>query len=364
MKTITLVSMYYPPDKNGMAVYAQKLYRFLVSHNWEVKLITRRAFAREKAKIFQVNTPSIKLNEWKKKQIARDPRTYSLKFSRGVYNLLTPREKIVHYLTCWDDYLLLYSAIARGLVGKARLIVTIGGGGERCPETLVSYRVRILNKADLITVFSKQIKENLIEIGIPSKKIIFTPPAVDLKKFSFRKARKRKILRVLYLGRIDKRKGIFDFLKVAELLKSERFEFCLVGEGLDKTQLKKKIETLKLKNINVLKGIEHKDAPRVFQQSDIFLHPTYDDEFPVSLLEALACGLPCVSTPIGEIPNIIKNNENGFLVSPGDIKAIKRGLLVLKNFKTRSEFGMKGRKISEVYSEDKILPRLLKMYRL
>lgn len=364
VKQLTLVSMYYPPDKNGMAIYAQKLHQFLLGHGWQAKLITRKRPRKIKDQnIYQVNIPSVNLANWKDSQIAHDPRTYSLKFSKGVYNLLTGKERIVHYLACWDDHLLLYSAIARGLAGKARLIITIGGGGERPPRELTSYRAQILNQAELVTVFSKQIKKRLIKIGIPPAKIIFIPPVVNLRNFSYRRPVKREILRVLYLGRIDKRKGVFDIVKVAELLRNEPFKFCLVGEGLDKSRLKEKIKALKLKNIEVLAGINHEDVPQVLHSSDIFLHPTYDDEFPVSLLEALACGLPCVSTPIGEISTIIKNKKSGFLISPGDIRGMGEALLALKNFKTRSNFSKKGRKISEDYSEEKILPKFLKIYK-
>jgi len=355
--------MYYPPDKNGMAVYAHKIHHHLLEVGWSVRVIVRRRPGRRGSRYIQeVNVPSVILGEWADGELGQDFRTYSLKFSKGVYELLTPGEQIIHYLACWDDHILVYSALARGLNGKAKILLTIGGGGQRPPGELSSFRAKVLNKIDVITVFSHNIQANLIEAGVSNNKVVFIPPSVDLDKFPFREDRKHKVLRIIYVGRIDRMKGIFDILKVAKFLRHEPLEFYLIGEGPDKGLVKKKIYTNKCTNISLLPSVNHEDVPRILRDADIFLHPTYDDEFPSSLLEALASGLPCISTPVGEIPEIIKNDINGFLVSPGNIKGISNAILALQDFQKRTAFSRAARRIAEKYSDDIIIPKLLRIY--
>lgn len=364
MREITLASMYFPPDKNGMATYAENLYKFLNSKGWKIRLITNKRAGKEKsANCYQVDVPKVKLDEWKASPVLKDPRLYSLKFSKGVFDVLTGKERIVHYLACLDDYILLYSALAKKIKENGGLvIISIGGGGAEAPKELEPLRAEMLNQADLTTVFSYQLKKALIKSGVAPSKILFSPPPVDLNKFGFKVPTGKEVLNVLYAGRIDRKKGIFDILKIAKELKNRPFKFLIIGEGQDKGALKKELESTKLTNVSVLRAVNHKQMPKIYRRSDILLLPTHQDEFPAVILEAFATGLSCVATSVGEIPNVITDGKNGYLFSPGDVKGAIKSLLLLTDVRKRKEFAEKNKKLVKEYSTEKVFGRLINIY--
>lgn len=66
----------------------------------------------------------------------------------------------------------------------------------------------------------------------------------------------------------------------------------------------------------------------LFQSAMIYILPSYGENLPFSLLEAMALGLPVVTTPVGAIPEIVKDGQNGFLVEPGDVRALASSVIV------------------------------------
>ena len=352
-RKILLVSMYSSPDKNGMAVYADKLFKIWKELRFKPLMVTRFLPQRKKKDdIVSVKVPSVKLDDYASLIAKSDPRTYSLKFFQKAAEYVSIETALVHCLVCWDDYLAVWPYF-KNEQRKFKIILTIGGGGMRGPENINSLRKEILNQLDAITFLSHRAGQLIDNLGIDKPKKYYTPPSVNLKTFTFKKISGRsRNLTVLYLGRIDKHKGVFDILKIAKNCRG--FNFNIIGEGRDKSKLKHQLKMKKINNIRVLEGINHNKVRDEFANADIFLHPTYDDEFPVSLLEAMAAGLPIVSTPIGDIPFIVKPNENGFLCSPGNLPCFLRAMNKLQFLETRQQFSKKGRKIAACYSEKRM----------
>jgi len=95
--------------------------------------------------------------------------------------------------------------------------------------------------------------------------------------------------------------------------------------SLERTR--KRIEDLRLSHyITIIPGIEKSRIPQTLDQADIFLNTTNIDNAPVTVYEALACGLCVVSTDVGGIPDILTNRKNALLVSRGDIGAMTRAI--------------------------------------
>ena len=100
------------------------------------------------------------------------------------------------------------------------------------------------------------------------------------------------------------------------------------------------------------------------RSSDIFVLPTFSEGLPISLLEAMAAGLPIISTPVGAIPEVIDEGKNGFLIQPGDYEALAEKIVILaKDHKARQEMGKNNLvKIMEQYDQSIIIRKLSNVY--
>lgn len=136
---------------------------------------------------------------------------------------------------------------------------------------------------------------------------------------------------LLFLGWITKSKGVFDIVEiigdVAEHYPDVRFVFA---GNKEVGGLRELIQARKLqKNTEVLDWVETEEKLRLLLNSRIILLPTYTEGIPNVLLEAMASGLPAITTPVGGIPSIFEESVNGYYVSPGDKDQLRETVLKL-----------------------------------
>jgi len=157
------------------------------------------------------------------------------------------------------------------------------------------------------------------------------------------------IVELLFLSNLIESKGIFVLLEACKLLLLKKLCFhCTIVGGIgdiSKEDFLSKLESLKLNNfVNYVGEKFGKEKENVFNNSDIFIHPTLNDCFPLVLLEAMQYSLPIVSTFEGGIPDIVEKDITGFLVFQNDVEqlALKLGILIL-NPELRKNMGKAGR---------------------
>ncbi|MDT0540975.1 glycosyltransferase [Croceitalea sp. P059] len=123
----------------------------------------------------------------------------------------------------------------------------------------------------------------------------------------------------------EQRKGLQDFVKLNDLLK-DRFKIMLVG--LDKKQ----INSLPANIIGIERTESQEELAQIYSRADVFFNPTYEDNFPTTNLEAMACGTPVITYDTGGSPESI-TDETGFIITKGDLRLAleKIELLVNKN---------------------------------
>ena len=129
---------------------------------------------------------------------------------------------------------------------------------------------------------------------------------------------------VLTLGELGARKGTYDILdSIPEILdRCPDLEFWLGGDG-DVERVKAIVATKRWKDQVRILGWVGTDAKRqLLEKAFLFLLPSHDEGLPVALLEAMAYGVPVVTTPVGGIPELIMNERDGVLVKPGAISEI------------------------------------------
>ena len=129
------------------------------------------------------------------------------------------------------------------------------------------------------------------------------------------------------VGRLDPVKGHSTFITAATLLADERKDvrFVCVGEGPQtyRIQLERLSQELGLTECLIWAGAR-KDMPAVYNALDIVCSPSYSEAFPNIVAEAMACGVPCVVTDVGDTAKIV--GDEGIMVSPGDPHMLAKGL--------------------------------------
>ena len=148
---------------------------------------------------------------------------------------------------------------------------------------------------------------------------------------------------VLNVGRLEKEKGTYVILEIAEILKDINFE--IVGDGSERNQVEKIIEEKKLSNVKLNGYIPYEKMNECYYSADVFLLPSFTEGIPITMLEAMSTELPVIVSDVGDISEILGDENGGFVVKPGDVSEIVSKIKSLKNNRAlRLSIGEKGRK--------------------
>ncbi|WP_101689932.1 glycosyltransferase family 4 protein [Dysgonomonas massiliensis] len=251
---------------------------------------------------------------------------------------------------------------------KRRLIYHIHGSEFKdfCGKyNFFNWISKSLGSADIIIVLSKSWEKFFKEdLKITSEVVILNNIVNKAKQFEKQEA--VFPLKLLFLGLIGKRKGVFDLLQVVsdnkELLR-EKVNIFIGGNGLTE-ELKSFIYKNGIDDIVFYEGwVQGEHKARLLEMSDIYILPSYNEGLPISILEAMSYGLPIISTNVGGIPEVVCNNINGLIIEAGDLKAILNSILFfVEDIKHIEEMGRNSLSIVKDYFPDHVIPILKDIY--
>lgn len=166
-------------------------------------------------------------------------------------------------------------------------------------------------------VASSFTKQTLAEEGVPAEKISVIPYGIDLERFTARKGARGagRPLRLLFVGTIGQRKGILYLLDALDLLPAGSVELTVCGRTVDDLELFKNRKT----RIHVRPSIDAKGLLDAYQSADLFVFPSLAEGFGHVLLEAMASGLPVISTTRTAAPDLIREQSEGLVIEPGNV---------------------------------------------
>jgi phosphatidylinositol alpha-mannosyltransferase len=174
-------------------------------------------------------------------------------------------------------------------------------------------------------------------------------------------------LNILFVGRLEKRKGLEHLLVASSIIKKQYpdFRIIVVGPG---TRLRRGydelIRELNLDNIVFTDFVSDTELPQYYRTADIFCAPaTGCESFGIVLLEAMACSTPVVASNIDGYASVLKHNEEGLLVPARDEEALAQALLTLiNNPALRKEMGTRGKIKAERFSWANVSCQVMDLY--
>lgn len=198
------------------------------------------------------------------------------------------------------------------------------------PDTQYHYQ-RLFAQSELLLPISNLWREKLVALGASRDKLFVHRMGIDLQKFNYTPPKEiESALTVMCIARFSEKKGITYALKALSKLGDKlNFKFNLVGYGELETEIQKEVIALGLQQKVCLQGaLPPEKVLQALHHADVYIQPSItasngDKEgVPVSLMEAMACGVPVISTYHSGIPELIEHNVSGLLVHEKDIDGL------------------------------------------
>lgn len=212
------------------------------------------------------------------------------------------------------------------------------------PIGKLSYQVSKL--ADVITTASNSelrlIEKSLGHVAPTNFLVVYLGVKDSFAQNKVVKKEKTQGITLIATSRLVKDKGIGDLIEAMKIINNNSVTLRLYGDGPDATLFKKTAASLS----NIEFAGHTDDIPMALSQADIFIHPTHREGFGLSIVEAEMASLPIVASNIDSIPEIVKDRENGILVTPNNPTSLAQGITELVNdAELRHSMGIASRKI-------------------
>jgi teichuronic acid biosynthesis glycosyltransferase TuaC len=219
--------------------------------------------------------------------------------------------------------------------------------------------LEVLNTVDRLIAVSHDTKNEYVELGIPGEKIEVIPNGVDMKKFRIidqNEARAELDLPqdrqiILFAGYLRPRKGLQYLIEAIPKLVKDHSDgndgplFLILGEGEQRAELERKIAEYHLENNVRLMGLQpHDRMPYFVNAMDCLVLPTQKEGRPNVVIEAMAVEKPVVASAVSGIPELMIDNQTGYLIPPRDIQEIEVALgKILADPEKAKKMGRAGR---------------------
>ncbi|MFQ6066051.1 MAG: glycosyltransferase [bacterium] len=240
------------------------------------------------------------------------------------------------------------------------------------------YRLRLkklFREGSVFLVRSNRMKADVIDLGCSPEKIIVHYGGVDVNRFRFRKKRlDGERIKILMCGRFVEKKGfeygIRAFAKLGKIHKNVALN--IIGDGKLRGKLENLVDSLNLSHrVQFLGMLPHEEVQRKMEASDIFLSPNVTasdgnrEGIPNTIKEAMATGLPVVSTYHAGIPELVIDRKTGFLVPEKDVEGLVDRLdQLITHPELWEKLGSRGREVvEEKFNLFKQVRKLEKIYK-
>jgi glycosyltransferase involved in cell wall biosynthesis len=236
---------------------------------------------------------------------------------------------------------------------------------------------RFLNHAmtDTLVYVAQRVRdESVATLLSPAERCIVIPNGINLEDFqrsvdrdslrrSFNLPQSARV--ITFIGRLDEQKGLDLLLEATAHLETsvEGVEVWLVGDGPVRTELQRLATKLGIDDRVKFWGYQAQ-IERYLYASDIFALPSRYEGMPIVLLEALAAGIPCVVSRVGDNDLVVEDGKQGLVVPPNDAAALAKALnLLLLSPEMQRQMSEAATRRSEDFSDENMAQRYAEVYR-
>ena len=342
-----------PPQLGGMEAFVGHLLSSNLKNDYNLLLLD---ISKHKKRSSAYKVPVGYTGSFKR-SLKEMSKSYALStrfFFRFWLMLLTKHIDIVHlhtgsYTSFWEKSL--YVLLAK--LWRKKIVMHIHGAlfqtfYEQSPK-FIQWLVRsILALCNAVVVLSKSWQFFFRQL-IAEKKITIVSNGIDLSQLQSIRFNKTSHPSIVFLSEVSRRKGIYDLIEAGWRLKGSGLDFQLmiVGGGeIDET--KELVSKRQLEKYVTFHGPQHgRDKFAFLKTAWCFVLPSYAEGFPLAIIEAMAFGLPVISTNVGGIPDMLKHGEHGFLCTPGDVDELAKFLkTILTDPSLRTKMGKMNRRLA------------------
>jgi len=236
--------------------------------------------------------------------------------------------------------------------------------------------VGFYNRCDLVLSPTQSLADALFKKGL-KKPVAIIPNSIDTNLFrpvenlETQKQLKNKFnipgQSIVYMGRVSYEKSIDQVIKSLPLMlhKIPQLKLMIIGDGPEKEKLEKLAKKLGVLNSVIFTGFLYGEKlVEALRANDIFITASCSENMPLSVLEAMATGLPIVAVKEKGLAEIVKDNENGFFAKTDDPQDIaEKTLMLLADDNLLKKFSENSRNLALEYSQEKVTAKLEEAYK-
>lgn len=328
---VLMVMPSYYPVVGGMEIQVERLIPHLREHGIDVSVLTRRSEGT--VRLEQHNGVEIR-----RVTVSGGPGVRSIAFTaRGIADIVRNRRgiDILHAHSIMSPSTI---AVVAGVLLRKPRIVTLHANYEfehLLRKPFGDQRLRLLRRSiSRFVCINDDIEQLLLQHDVSSERIVSVPNGIDTLHFNRAVGNKRIALRealalptdqsiVIFTGRLHPVKRLDVLLHAWSGVEGARL--VILGDGTERESLMALVRNLNLDGHVEFRGMVS-DVVDYLRAADVFVLPSASEGLSVALLEAMAAGLVPVSTAVGGAVDIIRNEENGLLVQPGDVVGLQAAL--------------------------------------
>ena len=319
---------------------------------------------------------------YRNKYLFKIPRVgYTISFPLGYMSRLTKRLDVdlIHGLMLQATNTITAGILTR-FFSSIPFVLSIQGMAKTTGSTLsdivaksydLTLGTMVVKASRKVIVLGETLLARALKLGVSKEKIAICPPSVDIERFNPDRNRNTGLREHLglensfvigFVGRFVPLKGIFDLIMASKIVsKQHSINLLLVGDGPLREQIERSAHSLGIP-LTITGWVNN---PEIYYSAmDVFVLPSYSEGFPRTCLEAMAMKKPLIVTDVGANREIIRDGENGFIISPGNPRLLAEKIItIIENNSLLEEWGCINRKIVEKkYTLNQEVRRLEKIY--
>ena len=376
---ILMLNYEYPPIGGGGSYACKSILQVFANKKLNVDLVTSSPsdyFETEtingSVNIYKLPVNKKDIHYWTQQEIL----TYSWKAKQFIEKLLLEKT----YDICHTFFGIPCGAVAYLFKENLPYVVSLRGSDVPGFNDRFSFQYiflkplinKIWSESSAVVANSEGLKELALESS-PSQDISVINNGINISDFkpdinyinnniNNHTDKKNKKFNIVCISRLIERKGISFLLEAIKKLKNKKIKLILVGKGKQEDELHQLAKDLEITDRVEFKGyVDHDDIADIYQESDLFVLPSFNEGMSNALLEAMASGLPVISTDTGGTSELI--DGNGILIQKGNSDEIAQAIsTVMNDPETFKQMGLKSREIAETMSWEAVAEEYCRLY--